>query len=168
MNPTLPQQPWHTLDAAHTAAQLQTDPLPQSSWRCNVLVPVDFSDHSLAALSFAQALAPDAAIHVLHVYDSPFEGKLRYAGVSQETIDAYRADTRRQAQSGMDELLARNAATQSPLLPALEHGEAESVIAAKAGEYGADLIVNGQARPFVPGGALSGRRDAADSGPRNL
>lgn len=55
----------------------------------NVLVPVDFSDYSAAALLFASEVAPAAALHVFHALDSALTGRLRSAGVSDEGIKAY-------------------------------------------------------------------------------
>ncbi|HNO64450.1 MAG TPA: universal stress protein, partial [Thauera aminoaromatica] len=46
-----------------------------------VLVPVDFSARALEALEFARRVAPQAEFVLLHAFEVPFEGKLRYAGV---------------------------------------------------------------------------------------
>lgn len=53
------------------------------------LVGVDFSDASLPTLRRARELAPDAHIAVLHAYEAPFEGKLRYAGVDRDRMADY-------------------------------------------------------------------------------
>lgn len=51
---------------------------PEDNYR-NVLVPVDFSAHSLPALMTACAAAPGANIILMHAYGVPFEGKIRAA-----------------------------------------------------------------------------------------
>ena len=56
----------------------------------NVLVTVDFSPSSLPALRNARALAPSAEIVLLHAFEVPFEGKLRFAGVDDDTVHHYR------------------------------------------------------------------------------
>lgn len=110
----------------------------------SVLVPVDFSDHSIAALRFAQQVAPSADICVLHAFESPFEGKLEYAGVSQEIIARYREESGREARASMAALLERHADAQSRAVPVVAHGDPRTLIASKADELGADLIVIGK------------------------
>jgi nucleotide-binding universal stress UspA family protein len=72
----------------------------------NVLVPVDFSDYSGAALRFATDLAPGAALHVLHALDCPLKGRLQGAGASEEAIAAYCEELHREATANMAELTA--------------------------------------------------------------
>lgn len=50
------------------------------------LVAVDFSPASATAIGLVRALAPDAELVLVHIFAVPFEGKLQYAGVGQETI----------------------------------------------------------------------------------
>lgn len=56
----------------------------------SVLVPVDFSPWSRAAIDLARAVAPQAALVLLHVYEMPFEGKMRFAGIAETVIHAHR------------------------------------------------------------------------------
>jgi universal stress protein E len=51
-----------------------------------VLVPVDFSASSIRAIRQARMVAPQAQLVVLHVFEVPFEGHLRYANVDEDTI----------------------------------------------------------------------------------
>ncbi|MBK7955975.1 MAG: universal stress protein [Candidatus Accumulibacter sp.] len=62
-----------------------------------LLVPVDFSPSSLRAIGKARAVAPQADIVLLHVFDVPFEGQLRYAGVDEDSINDYRVIARQAA-----------------------------------------------------------------------
>lgn len=62
-----------------------------------VLVAVDFSPQSLDALTLAQRVAPRAKLVILTVFQVPFEGKLRFAGVDDATFDIYRQRARASA-----------------------------------------------------------------------
>ncbi len=78
---------------------------PREAYR-RLLVPVDFSPASLPALRLARALAPEAEMILLHAFDVPFEGKLRLAGVAEDTVEIYRVVAREEARQKMDEILA--------------------------------------------------------------
>ncbi len=62
-----------------------------------VLVAVDFSPHSRDALILARRVAPDARLVILTVFDVPFEGKLRFAGVDEAIVEIYRQRARERA-----------------------------------------------------------------------
>nr|WP_298724729.1 universal stress protein [uncultured Steroidobacter sp.] len=109
----------------------------------SVLVPVDFSDHSLRALRYARVLAPGAVLHVLHVYDPPFAGRLTSAGVSEEAIAHYRHSMRLEVEAEMREFLAR-APDVKDIHVRIEVGDARTMIAGKAEELGSNLIVMGK------------------------
>ena len=69
---------------------------PHEPYR-RLLVPVDFSASSLRAVRHARRIAPRADIVLLHAFDVPFEGKLRYASVDDEVIHHYRIVAREEA-----------------------------------------------------------------------
>lgn len=56
----------------------------------NVLVAVDFSHQNQHMIQLVRTILPDAHFNFLHVYDLPFEGKLRIAGVQEQEIHQYR------------------------------------------------------------------------------
>jgi len=116
---------------------------PQYGYR-RVLVPVDFSRHSAAALRTAIAVAPTADLVVVHAFEVPFEGKLWRAGVAEEEIHRYRAQARQRALRDIDALIREVGAARQRLLSAVEHGDASQAILAKEEESGADLIVMGK------------------------
>jgi nucleotide-binding universal stress UspA family protein len=60
---------------------------PHEAYR-RVLVPVDFSPWSRQAIRLARAIAPGAELILLHAFEAPFESKLRYAGVEENTRPA--------------------------------------------------------------------------------
>lgn len=109
----------------------------------SVLVAVDFSDHALRALRFARALAPQAVLHVFHVYDNPFEGRLQSAGVSKEAMESYRNSLLLEAESEMREFLAR-AEDLKDLRSHIELGDARLAICRRAIELQSNLIVMGK------------------------
>ena len=76
-----------------------------------VLVPVDFSPWSEAAVALARRVVPQAALVLMHALDLPGEGKMRYAGVGQGVIARYRDTAERRAH---ERLRALAAAAGSP------------------------------------------------------
>lgn len=109
-----------------------------------VVVAVDFSPHSVTALRMAMGLAPQAQVTLVHAYGVAFEGKLRYAGVQDEHLRAYRAQARREALGRMIALAATMRGTQGRLAHAVAYGHAPSLILAKARTLRADLVVIGK------------------------
>jgi nucleotide-binding universal stress UspA family protein len=78
---------------------------PPAASYARVLVLTDFSAAAEAALHMALAVAPRAAIHLVHAFDAPFEGKLRIAGVPDEQIAAHRAQALADASRRLQEHL---------------------------------------------------------------
>lgn len=115
-----------------------------------VLVPVDFSASSLPAVQLAQAVAPDAVIVLLHVFEIPFEGKLKYAGVDDDTIDYYRVAARQDALlrlqelcdvAGLDSSRARCLALHgSPLLQIMEQEQEQDCDLIVMGKHGESVL----------------------------
>lgn len=116
---------------------------PQEKYR-SLLVTVDFSAASLPALLAAHTIAPEAEISLLHVFEVPFEGKLRFAGVDEDEIRYYRSCARQDAMHQLEALCAEAQITSqdvrfividgSPLLNILEQEKIQ----------GCDLIVMGK------------------------
>lgn len=67
---------------------------PHGKYR-NVLIPVDFSSHSLPALMTAVAVAPDANLILMHAYGVPFEGKIRAGRNVDELLEPFLAAARK-------------------------------------------------------------------------
>lgn len=117
---------------------------PAGGYR-QALVPVDFSEYSRDALLLACALAPDAAVTVLNVFDAPIEAKLEFAGVPVNDITAYRERGRRQAEADLHAFLQSLPEALRPrLVPDVEVGYPPAVILDKAAALGADLIAIGK------------------------
>ena len=116
---------------------------PQGPYQ-RVLVPVDFSEASRLALELALRIAPHAYITVLHAFEVPFEGKMHYAGVSDESIQSYRATAREQANQAMRQFVSASGASAGVVSPIVEFGYAPTVIREKADALESDLIVMGK------------------------
>jgi len=112
-------------------------------WR-RVLVPVDFSRHSLAGLDLALRLAPQAELTVLHAFDLPFEGKMRYAGVDDGVIRDYRARARREALVELIALLAKVPGGHRGIAQAVVPGHPARAILERSRAMRADLVVIGK------------------------
>lgn len=109
-----------------------------------VLVPVDFSTRALEALEFAQRVAPQAEFVLLHAFEVPFEGKLRYAGVEENALSSLRVNARREAGAQMNELVARAGLDENRVRRIVVHGEATTQILEQEQEQDCDLIVIGK------------------------
>lgn len=109
-----------------------------------LLIPVDFSPGSEQSIRLARAIAPQAHIVLLHVFDVPFEGMLEYAGVSQDEIHRYRAEARVRALAQLRELAARAGLAEGDFITSVEHGDAVQHILAQEEQSACDLIVMGK------------------------
>ena len=116
---------------------------PQGAYR-RVLVPVDFSKSSLQAVALALHIAPQANITLVHAFEVPFEGRMHFAGVSEDVIHGYRARAREAANQGMRQLVSACGVDQARVSHMVEHGYAPAVILEKAEQIGPDLIVMGK------------------------
>lgn len=110
----------------------------------SVLVPVDFSSASLPALRYARAVAPGAEIILLHAFEVPFEGKLQFAGIDEETIGHYRIAAREEALQKLRALSAEAALTQPDVRLMVLHGDPSQHIIEQEQEQDCDLIVMGK------------------------
>ena len=112
---------------------------PNEGYR-RMLVAVDFSPVSRAALEFARALLPHADVVLAHVFDLPFEGKLHQAGVGDE-IPRYRAIAEKAARQRLDAF-----ADESGLdaLRVVRYGDVFRQLLQIEQEYDCDLIVTGK------------------------
>ncbi|HPE04743.1 MAG TPA: universal stress protein, partial [Thauera sp.] len=105
---------------------------------------VDFSARALEALQFAQCVAPQAEFVLLHAFEVPFEGKLRYAGVEENALSSLRVNARREAGAQMKELVACAGLDENRVRRIVVHGEATTQILEQEQEQDCDLIVIGK------------------------
>lgn len=109
-----------------------------------VLVPVDLSAASLPAVRLARAIAPDAVLVLLHAFEVPFEGKLKYGGVDNDTIDYYRVAARQDALARLRELSDAAGLDDANVRCLVLHGHPLSHILEQEQEQDCDLIVMGK------------------------
>lgn len=120
---------------------LVVKPAPRDTYR-TVLVPVDFSPVSLRAIELAKAVAPQAEIILLHVYEAPFEGSMRFAHIDHDTLTHYRNVIRKDAVKQLAEL--SEAAGVADARQMVVHGDPGWRIAEQEQELECDLIVVGK------------------------
>jgi len=128
-----------------TAAQpvLIVKQAPRGPYK-KVLVAVDFSSYSLAAIQAARRIAPKAGIVLFHAFELPFEGTMRYAQVAESAIDPYRNAARDEALSRLKRL--RDLAGLSPMQATVRvrHGNPTLRIVEEEQALDCDLIVMGK------------------------
>lgn len=109
-----------------------------------VLVTVDFSASSLVAVEAAASLAKEAEITLLHVFEIPFENKLRFAGITDEELLDYQFSVKQQAERDMDAFARSLPDLGCQIRTQLAYGNAAEVILTEAEKLAADLIVVGR------------------------
>ncbi|NMG69782.1 universal stress protein [Parazoarcus communis] len=117
--------------------------IPHETYR-RVLVPVDFSPRSIESLRFARQVAPQADLILLHAFEVPFEGKLRYAGVDDNALSSLRVTAKREAVEHMNTLIEHAGLSDAPVRRIVMHGDAPSIILNQEQEQDCDLIVIGK------------------------
>ncbi|QBF26275.1 universal stress protein [Pseudomonas tructae] len=114
---------------------------PRDAYR-RLLVPVDFSPSSLRAIELAKAIAPQAEIILLHVYEAPFESSMRFAHIDQDTLTHYRNVIKKDA---VEQLAALSqAAGVADARQIVVHGDPSWRILEQEQELDCDLIVIGK------------------------
>ncbi|WP_010225383.1 universal stress protein [Pseudomonas donghuensis] len=114
---------------------------PRDAYR-SVLVPVDFSPSSRRAIELAKKVAPQAEIILLHVYEAPFEGSMRFAYIDQDTLTHYRNVIKKDALEQLAVL--SEAAGLGDARQVVVHGDPAWRIVEQEQELDCDLIVIGK------------------------
>lgn len=126
-----------------TCPMLVVKQVVHESYR-HALVAVDFSQGAQSALLLARAVAASADVTVLHVFDVPFEGQLRYAGVDDEKITHYRLQAKRQAEERLKSLVESAGLDASSVRLLVLQGDASQRILEQEQNLDCDLIVVGK------------------------
>jgi nucleotide-binding universal stress UspA family protein len=116
---------------------------PHEAYR-RVLLALDFSPWSAPSCDVARWVAPHAHIVLLNVFEVPFEGKLRFAGVDADTIDFYRRQARAEATQRVHEFAAAAGFKPGQWQPCVVEGEAWIRIVEQEQERDCDLVVLGK------------------------
>lgn len=109
-----------------------------------ILVATDFSPNSLKGLQYARTVAPQALIHLVHVFEPLFERKMISAGVSDEVIENYRAEAQLEAETEMTRFIAESGETPRKIVRLIEHGHAPGKLPEMAAKWDPDLVVVGK------------------------
>lgn len=107
----------------------------------NVLATLDMSMHAPSVADLALRIAPAARLTLAHAFEVPFEGKLQFAGVSEEDIHRYRQEEREYALTTL-QTLAQGLKNHPDIR--VEHGMPEAVIPTLLRDTAADLVVAGK------------------------
>lgn len=116
---------------------------PEDGYR-SVLVATDFSAVSMRALVLAHALVPEAKIALMHAYEAPFEGKLKYVGVEKGTLRQYRSSTRQEVMPALQDFCAAAGFSGQQVSPFAVHGKPSLQIVNQSALRSCDLIVIGK------------------------
>lgn len=109
-----------------------------------IIVAIDFSEISLYLAQEALALAtPDTELILVHAYEVPNEGMMRYASVSQGLLSEFRSSIRLKAGAEMQEFIARLNAP-NPVTPVIQFGVPYVVLKEHIETRKPDLIVMGK------------------------
>ncbi|HRP95165.1 MAG TPA: universal stress protein [Rhodocyclaceae bacterium] len=109
-----------------------------------VLVPVDFSERSTAAIEFARNVAPEAELVLLHAYEVPYEGQLRLAGVEEAKVVELRKSAREESLKRLDRLIDETGLSGATVRRVLVQGQPASGIVEQARVLDCDLIAMGK------------------------
>lgn len=116
---------------------------PHEPYR-RLLVPVDFSPSSLRAIRHARSIAPQAEIVLLHAFEVPFEGKLRYASVDEDAINRYWIVAKQEATQKLHALCNEAGLSSIETQRIVLHGDPTVCIIEQEQERDCDLIVIGK------------------------
>ncbi len=106
-----------------------------------VLVAVDFSPQSRDALNLARCVAPNAKLVILTVFEVPFEGKLRFAGVDDATVEIHRQRARARALRQLHALAHEAGLAPSQWELSVVEGDASRRIVEQEQSRNCDLVV---------------------------
>lgn len=110
-----------------------------------VLVPVDFSPWSTAAIELAARVAPGGVLVLMHAVEVPYEGKMRLAGVADDVIARYREQARREAVRRLQQAADRSGLSPQRLSTVVvDGGDPWMLIAQQEKEHDCDLITIGK------------------------
>jgi len=108
------------------------------------LVPVDLSPASAAVVDAARTLASDADLVLLNVFELPYEGLLRYAGVDDDELERQRVLERGRATERLHALAERCGLPVGGYAAPVAHGDVIRGITTMERRYACDLVAVGK------------------------
>jgi nucleotide-binding universal stress UspA family protein len=109
-----------------------------------VLVATDFSPNSRRGLQYAQIVAPQALIHLVHVFEPLFERKMISGGASDEVIEKHRVEAHVEAELEMVRFIGEAGMDHRKIVRIVEHGHAPGRLPEIARTWTPDLFVVGK------------------------
>lgn len=109
-----------------------------------VLVAVDFSPASREAMELALAVAPEADVMALHVFEAPFEGKVRFSSVPEKDVSQYVHLVGAEVEQQLRAFLAPWANALPRPLGVVLNGHVTTQLRRKVRDWEADLVVVGK------------------------
>ena len=106
-----------------------------------VLVPVDLSRFSAAALSGALRVAPRARVRLFHALSGGREAEMRIVGLPEHVIQDYRAMAIGRAESKLRSIVAEVGHRVARVHAAVHQGDPLDLTLRQEERFGADLIV---------------------------
>lgn len=107
-----------------------------------VIAAVDFSEGSKAVPAMACAIAPEASIEMLHVFDLVLEARIRQIGLDDEKLHQYQNSALINVGKQLDEILANTADYR--VTRKVVSGYPAAEVCTRATKLPADLIVIGR------------------------
>jgi nucleotide-binding universal stress UspA family protein len=110
-----------------------------------VLMPVDFSDASMAAIRFAAAFIPEADLHLLHAYKGPFQDYVAALSLafSRRERAKFAGPIGQQAKQAMSQLIENLGLGERRPKVTIENGDAVTLIEEELAKRKTDLVVIG-------------------------
>jgi nucleotide-binding universal stress UspA family protein len=121
-----------------------------------VLVPVELSRSSAAALSGALRVAPRAKVRLFHAVCGSREAEMRIVGVPEHVIQDYRAMAIGRAESKLRSIVAEAGHRGARVNVAVRQGDALDLTLRHEERFGTDLIVVRKHGESAPGAFLLG------------
>lgn len=109
-----------------------------------VMVAMDFSPWSAAALALARRVAPGARLQLFHAWQVPFLEKLHFAGVDASTIEIYRQQTRADASRRLHAAAEAAGLAPDTWQPCIVEGDASLRLIEQEQMQACDLLVLGK------------------------
>jgi CPA2 family monovalent cation:H+ antiporter-2 len=141
----------HALMGSTSSRLLRTSPCPVLVVRRpvagpyrRVLVGVDFGAGTDERIRLAQAVAPEAELVLLHAFEVPFEGKLRHAGVREETVHDFRIRERERVTVQLRDLATRLGLPPATTITSVVIGDPARRLLEQETAYDCDLVALGR------------------------
>ena len=116
---------------------------PTAEYR-KIIVAVDFSEISLYLAQQALAIAtPETEIVLVHAYEVPNEGMMRYASVSEGLLHEFRSNIRLKSGAEMQDFISQ-LDVPNPITPVIQFGVPSVVLKENIETKKPDLIVMGK------------------------